>query len=40
LRASPIDELLSKPDLKLEDLLDDNEHFSFELKNGNPKLLD
>jgi hypothetical protein len=39
LRASSIDELLNKPDLKFEDLLDD-EDFSFELKNCNPKLMD
>jgi len=39
LRSSSIDEILNRPDAKLDDLLDD-EDFSYDLKNGNPKLLD
>jgi len=39
LRSSSIDEILNRPDAKMDDLLDD-EDFSYDLKNGNPKLLD
>lgn len=39
MKQSSIDELLNRPDLKFEELLD-NEEFLFELKNCNPKLID
>mmetsp|Transcript_28262 Transcript_28262/g.25060 ORF Transcript_28262/g.25060 Transcript_28262/m.25060 type:complete len:159 (+) Transcript_28262:172-648(+) len=39
LRTSALDDLLNKPDVKIEKLLD-NDDFLFKLKNSNPKLLD
>jgi len=39
LRSSSIDTILNRPDAKLDELLDE-EDFLYDLKNGNPKLLD
>ena len=39
MKQSSIDDMLNRPDLNFEELLD-NEDFLFELKNCNPKLID